>query len=95
VEVKGTTTGGAEVILTPNEVEHARKTRYTALFIVSDVTIELADDGTVTATGGIHRLFDPWHIDDGTLTPLGFRYQVPNQPNDPNSGQGQQGSAPV
>jgi hypothetical protein len=30
------TTGGAEVILTPNEVEHARKTRYTALFIVSE-----------------------------------------------------------
>jgi hypothetical protein len=87
VEVKGTTTGGAEVILTPNEVEHARKTRYTALFIVSGMTIELADDGTVTATGGIHRLFDPWHIDDGTLTPLGFRYQVPNQPNGPDSGQ--------
>jgi hypothetical protein len=43
-------------------------------------SIERADDGTVTATGGIHQLHDPWHVDDGTLTPLGFRYRVPQRP---------------
>ena len=77
VEVKGTTTDGAEVILTPNEVTHARKNPCTALFVLSGITIERAEDGTVTATGGKHRCYDPWRLDDGTLTPVGFRYQVP------------------
>ena len=77
VEVKGTTTDGAEVILTPNEVTHARENSYTALFVLSGITIERAEDGTVTAAGGKHCCFDPWRLDDGTLTPVGFRYQVP------------------
>lgn len=77
VEVKGTTTDGAEVILTPNEVRHARANPCTALFVLSNITVERAEDGTVTATGGKQHLFDPWHLDDGTLAPLGFRYQVP------------------
>ena len=79
VEVKGTTTDGAEVILTPKEVEHAREMTDVALFIVSNVAVERSDDGTVTATGGIRHHHDPWHIDDGTLVPLGFKYQVPGQ----------------
>src|ERR1017187_698213 len=75
VEVKGTTTDGTEVILTPNEVRHARDYPSTSLFILSNIIVELADDGTVTATGGERHLYDPWHIDGGTLTPIGFRYQ--------------------
>jgi hypothetical protein len=59
VEVKGTTTDGFEVILTPNEVRHAREYSGTALFILSNITIERADDGTVTAAGGNRNLFDP------------------------------------
>jgi hypothetical protein len=78
VEVKGTTTDGAEVILTPNEVRHAREYPCTALFILSSITVERAEDGSVTATGGQRHLYDPWRLDDGTLMPLGFRYQVPN-----------------
>jgi hypothetical protein len=77
VEVKGTTTDGAEVILTPNEVRHAREYSHTALFVVSHITVGRAEDGTVTATGGNHHCYDPWRVGDGTLTPLGFRYQVP------------------
>jgi hypothetical protein len=77
VEVKGTTTDGAEVILTPNEVRHAREYPYAALFVLSNITVERAEDGTVTATGGTCTSYDPWHLDDGTLKPLGFRYQVP------------------
>ena len=76
VEVKGTTTDGAEVILTPNEVKHAREYPSTALFVLSNITVERAQDGTVTATGGARHFYDPWRLDDGTLTPLGFRYQV-------------------
>ena len=77
IEVKGTTTDGTEVILTPNEVRHARENPCTALFVLSNITVERAEDGTVTATGGKHHRYDPWRLDDGTLTPLGFRYQVP------------------
>ena len=77
VEVKGTTTDGDEVILTPNEVRHAREHPWTALFVLSDITVDRAEDGTVTATGGNPHVYDPWCLDDGTLTPLGFRYQVP------------------
>ena len=75
VEVKGTTTDGTEVILTPNEVEHARSYPHTALFILSNIGLELAEDGTILATGGIRHVFDPWIINSGTLTPVGFRYQ--------------------
>jgi hypothetical protein len=49
----------------------------TALFVLSNITVERAGDGTVTATGGKQHLYDPWRLDDGTLIPLGFRYQVP------------------
>jgi hypothetical protein len=77
VEVKGTTTDGVEIILTPNEVRHARESECTALFVLSHITVEQAEDGTVTATGGQRHRYDPWRLDDGTLTPLGFRYQVP------------------
>jgi hypothetical protein len=75
VEVKGTTTDGAEVILTPNEVEHARSFEHTALFILSNIKLERADDGAVLATGGVRHVLDPWSIDNGTLKPIGFRYQ--------------------
>jgi hypothetical protein len=77
VEVKGTTTDGSEVILTPNEVKHAQEYSCTALFIVSNITVGRAEDGIVIATGGNHHCYDPWRVGDGTLTPLGFRYQVP------------------
>jgi hypothetical protein len=80
VEVKGTTQDGAEVILTPNEVKHARETKDMALFILSNVIIKRLDDGTVAATGGVRHLYDPWYVDDGTLTPLGFRYRAPQRP---------------
>lgn len=77
VEVKGTTTGGTEVILTPNEVRHAREYPGTALFILSNIVVERSEDGTVIAVGGDRHVYDPWSIDDGMLLPLGFRYQCP------------------
>src|ERR1051326_324679 len=67
VEVKGTTTDGTEVILTPNEVRHAQEYSGTALFVVSNITVSRAEDGTVTATGGNHHCYHPWRVSDGTL----------------------------
>ena len=78
VEVKGTTTAGTEVILTPNEVHHARSYAHTALFILSRIALRKTDDGTVEATGGDRYILDPWQIDEGAMTPIGFRYQPPN-----------------
>lgn len=80
VEVKGTTTDGTEVILTPNEVRHARGYPNTALFVLSNIIVERANDDTVTVTGGEQHLRDPWQIDDEALAPIGFRYQVPHRP---------------
>jgi hypothetical protein len=74
VEVKGTTTDGVEVILTPNEVRHAREYEHTALFILSNISLERSRDGTVVASGGVRRLIDPWDIEQGALIPVGFRY---------------------
>jgi hypothetical protein len=79
VEVKGTTTSGTEVILTLNEVKHARVYPNTALFVLSNITIERLENGTVTATGGDEHVYDPWLIGNGTLVPLGFRYIVPDE----------------
>lgn len=77
VEVKGTTTDGAEVILTPNEVRHAQDYPGTALFVVSNIVLERAEDGAVIAAGGQRHCYDPWRLDEEALTPVGFRYQVP------------------
>ena len=72
VEVKGTTTDGAEVILTPNEISHARDNLRSALFVLSNITVERAEHGTVIATGGTRHSYDPWRLDDGILTPPGL-----------------------
>ena len=76
VEVKGTTTDGAEVILTPNEVAHAREYGRVALFVVSGINL-IRDDGEVTSSGGTICIHDPWQIDSGALAPVGYRHQVP------------------
>jgi hypothetical protein len=39
--------------------------------------VERAEDVTITVTGETaHHRYDPWHLDDGTPTPLGVRYQM-------------------
>jgi hypothetical protein len=74
VEVKGTTGDGSSVLLTPNEVAHAR-THNVALMVVSGIVLETNDDGTITGTGGDLRVVDPWVIDDdGELKPTGYGY---------------------
>ena len=72
VEVKGTTTDGEEVILTPNEVRHAQENPCTALFVVSNIKVERAEDGTVTATGGKHHCYDPWRLRRRNADPRRF-----------------------
>ena len=75
VEVKGTTSPGWDVLLTPNEVAHARTIYpHVALAVVSNIHIRDDED----FTGGALSVFDPWAIDEGRLTAIGFSYRTPS-----------------
>ena len=80
VEVKGTTGGGSEVLLTPNEVTHARE-HYprVALFVVAGVETSDESGGLSVTGGGAERDYEPWQIDEGDLAPLGYSYALPRR----------------
>ncbi|MCZ7434862.1 DUF3578 domain-containing protein [Micromonospora sp. WMMC241] len=79
VEVKGTASDGAEVILTRGEVRlHAREHPNTMLVIVSGIALDRDSDPPV-ASGGVLRVVHPWKIDDSGLTPIAYRYAVPSE----------------
>jgi hypothetical protein len=79
VEVKGTTGDGAQVLLTPNEVEHARA-HYpaVALFVVAHIVTDEVASGRQEASGGTVQIIEPWRVDDGVLVPVGYAYSVPS-----------------
>jgi len=77
IEVKGTTTRGEAVLLTPNEVDHALSYPHVALFIVSDVVIS-DSDGTPSASGGRIAVHHPWVLETQRLSATGFTYAVAN-----------------
>jgi hypothetical protein len=52
---KGTITNGDEVLLTPDEVTHARENACTALFVVANFDVERADDGAAQMPLGLPR----------------------------------------
>jgi hypothetical protein len=72
VEVKGTTTAGSAVMLTTNEVKHARNpNNKCALFILHSIRL-----GKSKATGGKPLLLNPWKIQAAHLSPISFFYRV-------------------
>ncbi len=76
VEVKGTTTDGEKVILTKNEVEHARAHKeQMVLFILHGIQVDDGDDGPM-ASGGTQRLIWKWSPSDQSLVPLSFQCTV-------------------
>lgn len=76
VEVKGTMSAGESVLLTPNEVEHARAAfPNTALAVVRDIALH--DDGS-GASGGVLDVVQPWRPQTADLKPLGYVYAVPS-----------------
>lgn len=76
VEVKGTTSDGEFVVLTRNEVQHARTSGSSALLVVAHVT--LARGSEPKASGGEVRFFQPWAVSDDDLRPIAFSYAVPS-----------------
>lgn len=76
VEVKGTTSTGAEVILTRNEVElNAKRYPSTMLAVVTGIDLNRAKEPT--ASGGTLTTFHPWRIAPEALQPIAYRYGVP------------------
>jgi hypothetical protein len=79
VEVKGTTSSGASVVLTRNEVEHARIFYPSiALLVVSNISLHLSGD-SIEATGGCLKCYDPWVVDDYELRPLSFQCSLSSE----------------
>ena len=77
VEVKGTTSNGEQVILTRNEVRHARAQHPDVeLFVVRGIMLTPGEDGLI-ATGGIPMAHERWRVDDGQLEPIAYQYRVP------------------
>ncbi|MCC7337872.1 MAG: DUF3883 domain-containing protein [Pirellulaceae bacterium] len=74
VEVKGTQTNGAAIILTTGEVKFARKnSTQMALFLLHSISI--SKDGQ-TPSKGEQVVLSPWQIDDAGLAALSFKYQI-------------------
>ena len=78
VEVKGTQDNGTSVSLSPNEVEHARKHRNSALLIVHSVKVKGKRNPIVS--GGRELLLNPWDISTGTLKPRGYVFTLSRVP---------------
>ena len=76
VEVKGTTTDGAEVVLTRNEVNlHRAEHPNNALAVVRNITLDRSGDQPV-AIGGELVLVKPWEINEGGLSPIAYDYRT-------------------
>lgn len=73
VEVKGTTSMGEQVIVTRNEIEHARSAGNCILFIVKNVEV-VQVGGAVSSQGGRPDVFWPWNVDSGSLQPISYLY---------------------
>ncbi|UYN94376.1 MAG: DUF3883 domain-containing protein [Enhydrobacter sp.] len=72
VEVKGTTTNGSAVVLTYNEVKHARDPASScALFVLHSIKLDRKK-----ATGGQSRVLLPWELEQHQLTPICYTYRL-------------------
>jgi Domain of unknown function (DUF3883) len=76
VEVKGTTSDGAAVLLTANEVElHRSEHPNNAFAVVRRIALDRSMDES-TATGGELELEMPWKVDPDRLEPIAYRYRT-------------------
>lgn len=72
VEVKGTTSLGLSVLLTANEVQHARENNgRVALFVVSEIIL-----ASGRCSGGIVHVIEPWDIREDKVEPLAFECRL-------------------
>ena len=76
VEVKGTKGNGSTILLTANEVAHARKFHPgVALYVVTHLVVA-ESDGEIEVSGGDERVVNLWQPDDAYLRPLSLEYRL-------------------
>lgn len=79
VEVKGTQTGGMDIVLTAGEVAFIEKnTAQAILCIVHGITVK--GRGRPKASGGKMTLMEPFDLSTGLLKPLAFTFTRKRQP---------------
>jgi hypothetical protein len=78
VEVKGTTGNGSEVLLTVNEVDHAKNARVElALYVLAGIKLGKGRGGKPVCRGGRGTAYWPWRINaDGMLSAVGWSYSL-------------------
>jgi hypothetical protein len=64
------------VLLTINEVTHARGHDSTDLFVVDEIKFHADSDGTYTTEGGRERIWESWSPRDEHLTALQYQYEL-------------------
>ena len=76
VEVKGTASDGAEILVTRLEVAHHLKAHpNNALVVVSNISVQGPPDAPEAVAGDV-RVVEPWKVDESGLTPVAFRYAL-------------------
>lgn len=79
VEVKGSTRRLTSVILTRNEVDHARGTTQTDLFVVDEISLQTSSTGEPRLAGGRKRHWSAWSPSPDDLSPTVYSYTLPTQ----------------
>jgi len=74
VEVKGTRGPDEIVIVTDNEVVHARSSGRVAIAIVTDIDLNRVG-GVPQPRGGNLHWHEPWDVDAGVLEPTQYRWR--------------------
>jgi len=78
IEVKGTSTEGAQIFLTQNQVEHYQAYPHVALFLVSKIKVARDKSGQVRVIDeGEPMIFDPWELRPENLQTIQYRYSLP------------------
>jgi len=77
VEVKATITAGTQILLTRNEVTHARRVfPRVALYVLAGIELIRAGETSYRAAGGTAIIRNPWDIRTGELQPLAYAYSL-------------------
>lgn len=76
IEVKGSSVSVDSVLLTRNEVIHAREFEHMDLVVVDQIRFASHGDGEYTTTGGRVRVWAGWNPLESSLTAMAFKHQL-------------------
>jgi hypothetical protein len=76
VEVKGTSSEGKAILISPNEAAEALAGRTAILYVLANVKLAFDNEGEIIASGGDQIVLKPWKMNAASLKPLGFEYTL-------------------